>query len=36
MEGVRERVLSDTECPWKSLQELRKVNNNKQQTNKQM
>ena len=25
MEGVREKVLNDTECPWKSLQELRKV-----------
>ena len=28
MEGVRERVLCDTECPWKCLQDLRKVNNN--------
>ena len=34
MEGVRERVLCDTECPWKSLQDLRKVNNNKQTNNK--
>ena len=30
VEGVRERVLCDTEYPWKSLQDLRKVNNNKQ------
>ena len=35
MEGVRERVLCDTEYPWKSLQDLRKVNNNKQTNNKE-
>ena len=33
MEGVRERVICDTECPWKSLQELRKVNNNNNNDN---
>ena len=25
MEGVRERVFDDCECPWKNLQDLRKV-----------
>ena len=28
VDGVRERVLEDSECPWKCLQDLRKVNNN--------
>ena len=35
VDGVRERILCNTDCPWKSLQDLRKVNNNNKQTNKQ-
>ena len=34
VDGVRERALEDSECPWKCLQDLRKVNNNNNNNNK--